>query len=82
MVAGPGGTKAVAHHLHILLAAGLQLLADVIGCQRGKGTAQRMPCVQPTSTASAYQLKQLPRSIPMYIGQQANMQTANPKGKL
>ncbi|KAA6428739.1 MAG: hypothetical protein FRX49_01614 [Trebouxia sp. A1-2] len=48
VVAGPGGTKDVAPHLHILLAAALQLLADVIGRQRGKGTAQRMPCVQPT----------------------------------
>jgi hypothetical protein len=73
MVAGPGGTKAVAHHLHILLAAGLQLLADVIGCQRGKGTAEGMPCVQATSTASVYQLKQLPQSISMYIVQLASI---------
>ncbi len=43
MVAGPGGPKAVAHHLHTLVAIILQLLADVIGCQGGQGTTQGMP---------------------------------------
>ena len=43
MVAGPGGPKAVAHHLHILPAGFLQLLSDVIGCQCGQRTTQGMP---------------------------------------
>ena len=43
MVAGPGSADAVAHYFHVLLAASLQPLANVIGCQCGKRTAQRMP---------------------------------------
>ncbi len=57
MVAGPGGPKAVAHHLHTLVAAILQLLADVIGCQGGQGTTQGMPCKQPTLLAGSVQLQ-------------------------
>ncbi|MCJ1242450.1 hypothetical protein MMC14_010458 [Varicellaria rhodocarpa] len=35
MVAGPGGAKAVAHHLHLRPATLEQLLADVVRCQGG-----------------------------------------------
>ena len=44
VVAGPGGAKGVAQHLHLPPAPTLQPLAHVIGCQGRQSPTQRMPC--------------------------------------
>ena len=45
VVAGAGGSKAVAHHLHLRPASLQKLLPDVIRCQSRQCTSQRVPCM-------------------------------------